>query len=381
MVRTRDFSTKEKRLACLEGMGIAFDAVTHRESVLFYQSQLEDYLVPSLELFWSGLTRSTITPKDVEREKNIIADECRRDAVDPSYAVFNHAMRLLWPKSGLASPVTGTEQNITKLKTKDIRNFCKERFSPEQAVYFAVGNKKELHAAQQFFTKKLSAIRAKKARIETAKPREIPANATCDRITLHKSANDDKHHANVGVYFKTDSIFNQQDRINLSFIKAYFAGSWIGRLIELLRIKHHMTYWVDADSEYFSDTGYIEFKFSVAPSSVKDGVAMVLRECSRLKRMTISNRELVPHKTSLIAAVVKNSNNPEHILSWYCQEPIAGADDLDMPMFISSISALTGEDIQRTARAYFTKENIAIVINGTKSANLKKQINTLIEKL
>jgi len=381
MCRTNDFLSKGKRFACLESMGIAFNAVTRQESVLFYQSQLSDYLMQSLELFWNGLTDSKITLKDVELEKKIIADERLIDATDPYNIVLNEAMRLLWPKSNLSSPIVGTEKSIMKLQVKDVRNLYKKSFSPEQATYFAIGNKNELNMAREFFIKKLSTIEVKKTKIEKVTHQQTHVNTTFDSITLCKSKDSNKNFAIVGIYFKTDSIFNQRDRINLSFIKAYFVGSWIGRLIELLRIKNNMTYWIDDDSDYFSDSGYIGFQFSVAPNSVKNAIDLVLREFARLKRVTISSHDMVPHKTSLISSVVKTSNDPEYILSWYCQEPIARADSLSMPMFISSISSLTGKEIQKAARSYFIKKNIAIVIDGADSLVLKKQINTLIDKL
>lgn len=375
MSHTPRFGGREKRLARLESLGVGFDAITHRETTLFYQSQLERALPQSLELFWDGLTNTRTTRAAVEREKSAIINEYREDTANPQWMLWQTAARALWPRSPLAVPVTGTPRTLKNITLKDVREQHRIGFHPSRAVFFAIGGNNDIAAAQTFFSKKSAA--EKTTAPNAPEPQRVASKTSpldARRISFCDAASRSKNHVPIGIFFETTSIRNEKDRIALSFIKSYLAGSWIARLIQELRIKRNHTYWVDADSEYFSDTGCLEFQFSTSPDAIIDAVAVALNECHALKTKILSSRETAPHKVSLTTSVIKGSQDPETMLSWYSQEPLLGADALGYQAFVSGIAALDGKTIRATAQKYLAPENATIVIGAPESAPLRTDL-------
>lgn len=372
MARTPRFRNREERLAKLESAGISFDAVTHHETVMFYQSQLERSLPQSLELLWDGLTNTTVTSAAVEREKRVIADEYHRDQNDTAQRIWRCGARALWPDARLDLPATGTQATLRNITLADVRRWHSAVLHPGRAVYVVVGNKRETELAETFFMKKTVAIKTEKRPVA-----KLNASGTSGKtipVSFCKATQRRNEHVPVGIFFKTASVANEADRIALAFIRHYLAGSWIALLIRELREKRSYTYWVDANSEYFSDAGYLEFQFSASRKNVLPAVSAAVRACRALKEKQLLWREIEPHKTSLIAEVAKTSQDPEHLLSWYSHEPLLGASALDYQTFISEIEALDGKRIQQTAQAYLSRERAALVVGAPESAPLKTKV-------
>ena len=119
--------------------GAEFNAGTGEEYTIFYAKVLPEYLVEITKL-WTELMRPALRDEDFDIEKNVIKEEIAMYKDLPSFDVMDRCRRLHFDSHPCGNSVLGSEESITNLTSKQMRDYFVGRYSPNNMVLACAGN-------------------------------------------------------------------------------------------------------------------------------------------------------------------------------------------------------------------------------------------------
>lgn len=120
--------------------GAVFNAHTGQDETLFEITLPAEHFVFGLENQKELLFRLKIENKELESEKEVIREEIRQIEDDPFRLGRALVSRLLFSGHPYGRPVYGTPEAISRLTVRDVEDFYRRLFVPNNAVLAVVGD-------------------------------------------------------------------------------------------------------------------------------------------------------------------------------------------------------------------------------------------------
>ena len=124
----------------LDAVGGEFNAFTAKEYTCFHARVLDEDLPLAIDVLGDMVTASTITPEDVEAERDVILDEIAMHDDDPDDVVHNLFASQAYGDTPLGRPIAGTEASISSMSRDQIWRFYKRHYSAPHMVVAVAGN-------------------------------------------------------------------------------------------------------------------------------------------------------------------------------------------------------------------------------------------------
>lgn len=355
MKKTKKYPNEIERLKSLESRGIKFNAYTSYETTHFYHVQEKEETYTSLEFLIDGLNDYVLCENDIEKEKGIVINEMLENKSNPNEYIWNISNQALWKNSTMGRNFFGNRQSIESIKKDDLEKFIQQYYSARNCVFVVVGDE-DTEKLGEFFSK----INFKND-IEVKKEKE--AYGQPEKLSIAK--NDNKQ-VTVAVAFKTFSMGDFYDMAIMDFIRDYLSNKWISKLIEELRLKRNITYWVDGVSVNFSDTGFLRLVFSCDKKFVLEAIGIILDEIEKIKAGSFKDVDLSYFKKSFTSSLAIKFTDPYEYLWWYgWQATILGKNEVfSVDEYVKLIQKITPGDMREIVEKYLDKENISISIIG-----------------
>lgn len=354
--KTKQFPDKSERFIMLDSKGIEFNASTSFASTHYYQTQLHKNSLDSLALLTDAVTNPLIDEIDVEYEKEIIVNEEKDSRSNPSDYIWRLRYQALWPESSLSTGFFGTETTIQSIKLDDILDFKKKFYQPQNCSVIIVSNgntDKHVDLLESTFkTDNKSEVPERKKEIFTKKP--IP-------LLIEKRVND---LIEVSIAFRTCPQENTRDLLALDILSDYLVGNFSSKLVQRMRIKENLTYWVYGSTASFHDTGDITIDFSIEKEKLQKSIDIINEEISKLQNQKVSKKDLETTKTIYLTNSIQNLSRPFQMLQFYGHTLVNKAPFFDLQEYIDELSLITADDILRVSQKYLKKENRSIVLIG-----------------
>lgn len=361
------------KMQYLESLGITSEARTSHETATYYHIQSHEQTLESLTCLIEGFSTTRFHKRDINRERHVIVDEIARSGDKVEAYLWEKACQNLWPQSKLSKPLLGTRKSIASISLSDILAFKKNFYKDKNTTFVVIDDERKSGAKIKKYLDKIrrpgsGAVSFSADRF--SKPRTVvfhtnPLSESADRIQ-------------VGLYYRTVPVSKPRERLLLAFIRDYLASGWMSRFIDTLRVKHNLTYWVEADSGAFSDTGYLEFRFSVEKKNLKKSLKLIFSEIEKLREHPILPETLEEHKKFRISSFVRDSTDPHMLYSWYSDDAILGAHLFDYQTYVEAMKKYNSSEITAAAGKYLVKSNLTAVFLGKFSPADKQELKELV---
>ena len=117
------------------------NAFTSRDYTGYYQTVAKDRLGLMMALEADRMTGLTLTPEQVEQERQVIREE-RRQRTDnnPSALLREHINAALFMNHPYRRPVVGWAHEVDALSLADLRTFYKQWYAPNNAILVVAGD-------------------------------------------------------------------------------------------------------------------------------------------------------------------------------------------------------------------------------------------------
>jgi len=328
-------------------VGGYMNAYTHWEYTQFHLSLLPDHLDLALDILADIAQNSLMTDEMIDRERKVVLEEISLANIYPPSYVLNIVSRTLFPGSSLGLPICGSKKTVEALTRKDLLEFYKLKYNPDQALLTIVGNVNP-QRAQEAVRKYFSSWPQGAHPLPPAPP--PPRQDHFQEVRKRKFLDQAIVVLALRVMGRRDA-----DRPAFEIIDTVLGSGGNSRLYQEIREKKGLSYLVGSIYHPLADAGLWATYAGTAPKNVKTVQEIVSRQIGRIQEEPLDPRELADAKNYLRGRLLIRSENNSYLSDYIGSSFVTG--EMELPReFVGRLEAVTAEDVMRVARTYLRKD-------------------------
>ncbi len=301
--------TKKRRayhvLSRIEDVGGELNAYTTKEETTLYSTFLSEDYERAAELLSDILFCSVYPQKEINREKEVIAEEINSYKDSPSELIFDEFEELVFDGHPIARNILGTSENINRFNRDSILRFIENNYHTDQMVVSSVG-KLNFDKLIKYTEKYFGHIEAK-LRKNGRKPFEnyIPGTRTEIKDTFQTHcvigniAYDVKHPMRIAMVLLNNIIGGpaMNSRLNLA-----------------LRERKGMAYNIESGYTAYTDTGLFNVYFGTDKENFEKALAIVNKEFKLLRESKLGDVQLSKAKKQLLGQIAISTESHDDLM-------------------------------------------------------------------
>jgi predicted Zn-dependent peptidase len=342
----------------LDAVGGEFNAFTAKEYTCFHARVLDEDLPLAIDVLGDMVTASTITPEDVEAERDVILDEIAMHDDDPDDVVHNLFASQAYGDTPLGRPIAGTETSISSMTRDQIWRFYKRHYSAPHMVVAVAGNLD--HAT---CVRRIRKAFARNGFLDDATA--VPASARSGRARrgVSGSATAKRPFEQVNVVLGVNGIPRGDDRrYALGVLNTALGGGTSSRLFQEVREKRGLAYSVFSFASHHADAGLVGVSVGCLPAKLDDVLAVVRAELAKVGADGLTDEELQRGKGQLRGGLVLGLEDSGSRMSRLGKGELVSDELLSIDEVIARIDAVTLDDVRTLAKDLFSQPEILAIV-------------------
>lgn len=301
--------TKTRRayhvLSRMEDVGGELNAYTTKEETALYATFLTDDYPRAAELLSDILFNSVFPEKELEREKEVIAEEINSYKDSPSELIFDDFDELVFDGHPIARNILGTFESVRSFSREDIFRFISRNYHTDQLVISSVGQidfKRLVHLCGRYFGNVPENVRNQvRQRFTNYSPgqKSIQKETFQTHCILGNIAYDSLHPSRIVMILLNNLLGGQgmNSRLNLS-----------------LRERKGMAYNIESSYNAFSDTGLFNVYFGTENENFEKALQVVYQEFRLLREKKLGSLQMSRAQKQLIGQLAIAGENHEDLM-------------------------------------------------------------------
>lgn len=329
----------------LENLGGELNAFTSKEDTTIHATTLRADFAKAAELIADIAFRSTFPDRELDREKEVIADEINSYKDSPAEMIFDEFEELLFAGSELGHNILGRKADLRRYDGKAIRSFTERTHTTDRMVFASIGNITP-RTAEAIAMRYFGEIPASQRSFRRTPPGEaVPFVKEVPRRT-HQT------HCIIG---NRAPAITDEERLPLALMTNILGGPGANSMLNtVVREKHGLSYNIEASFIPYTDTGVAAIYFSSDHDNARRCIGIIDELVDRIRTEPISPRRLAMAKKQFIAQLaISSESNESYMLG--AGKSLLLHDDVDtMEQVYAKIRAISAEQLTEVAGKVFT---------------------------
>lgn len=329
----------------LENLGGELNAFTTKEETTVHATTLRGDFAKAAELIADIVFRSTFPEREIEREKEVIADEINTYKDSPADMLYDTFEEMLFEGSELGHNILGRKAELMRYDGDAIRAFTARTHTTDRMVFSSIGN---------FSPKAAEAAALRYMGGQTATTRGFGRTAPAAVGAFEKTVTKHTHQTHCIIGGRAYGIDNPK-RLPLALLVNILGGPSANSLLNVeVREKHGLSYNIEATYTPYGDSGLAAIYFSSEHANEAQCVELIERQLHRLRTTPLTARQLSMAKKQFIAQLaISSESNESYMLS--AGKSLLTHDEVDtMEEVYAKIGALTAAQLTEAAEEVFT---------------------------
>jgi len=339
----------------LAGIGAVSNAFTSLEYTGYYAKSAANHLPIIIDVVSDIYLNPVFDEKEIIKERGVIIEEMNMVQDTPMRYVGDLWLKLLYGDQPAGWEIIGRKEVIEKLSQKDFLQYRSEHYLASSTVVVVAGKFDEERV--------LKAVERAFASIEdtkkTAKVKTIESQKDPRVLIKHKET--DQTHLILGV--RAFDIFDER-KYALEVLEDIWGGGMSSRLFQKVREEMGAAYYIGANSDLFSDHGYLAAQAGVPKSKMNEVIQAILEEMQKLKNKSVEEKELVRSKEHLVGTMLLSLETSHALAGFYGDEEIIEKKLVSPGEIAEKIRRVTAEEIMAVANDIFVNEKINMTTIG-----------------
>ncbi len=288
----------------MEAVGGELNAYTTKEETMLYSVFPYGSLRRAVELISDLVISSQFPAAELDKEREVVADEIDSYLDTPSEAVFDDFEDLIFADSPLGHNILGTEKTIAGFDSAVCRQYLKENYTAENMVFFYMGRTRpdRVFSIVETYLGALEASVAERSRI-----------APVERPQFDIVRNIDSHQAHTIVGARIPGLYSAE-RYPIALFANMLGGPGMNSLLNIaLRERRGLVYTVDASTAMFTDAGAMMVYFGCDPEDLDKCRRVVAQTLDSLANEALSPRAVEAAKKQYLGQLAVASDNREQM--------------------------------------------------------------------
>ncbi|MFC1768155.1 M16 family metallopeptidase [Nanoarchaeota archaeon] len=342
---TKKRKTAKEIASEIEKVGGIINAYTHQERTCYYIKVQKKYFSLAVDILSDVIQNAIIDEKTLEKERGVILKEINMSLDEPRIKQWISFYGALFPNSSAGNPIFGSVKSLKSITRKDLWDFYKKHYVPENIVVGVVGDIKN---AKSLISRKFS-FPSGKYKINKITD---PNSKSITKIEKVKTLN-----SYFVLGFKT-ARRNHPDSYVLDVIKAILGRGQSGILFNEVRNKRGLVYEIGAYQESDKSFGVFLIYLNTEKKNVDLCKKIILKELALLKK--VPKKEIDEAIGYIEGSTILLHENTEKRVDDVCFWETVG-DARGINSYVNKIKRVTRADILRVVKKYFTKPTILIL--------------------
>ena len=345
--------TAKKIASSLESLGGSINAFTSREQTCYLAIILDEHLEQALDILSDILMNSTLTPKNIGREKSVVAEEIHEVMENPSDLVHEHFSENFWSNQPLGRSILGTEANVRSFSRKDIKAYMEKGYLSGRIVIAAAGNVSHRKLVE-LVKKKFHFAEGVGNRGEIA----VSPTDFSKHIYTNSSA---QNHLCLGF---PGIPFSHADRYNLLALYTYLGSGMSSVLFQKIREEKGMAYSIYAFTDFYRDNGMMGIYFGTDKKHLPEAIETTLKELKKMKKKRLPDSKLDNIKAQIKGHLTLALESTNGHMSRLGRLELLGNEYIPLDMALKSIDRIKSNDILEIARKTFVSDGMTVTSLG-----------------
>ena len=345
--------------AAIEGVGGILNGGTDKELSVFWCKVAQPHFLLALDVLIDILLHPRLDPEDMEKERQIIAEEINMTMDSPSQRVNMLIDELLWPNHPLGRDTAGTKESVASITRGMISNYLTSHYLPANTVAAIAGDiqhQEAINAVSQAVgdwtnwqpTPQYQAYKeqpAPRVFIETRDTEQVHLCLGLPGISLH-----------------------HPKRFTLDLLNVILGEGMSSRLFTEIRDKLGLAYSIQSFVEHFLDSGSVTVYAGVEPKNLQVAIKAILEQLSLLKE-SIPELELTKAKELAKGRLLLRLEDSRNVAGWIGGEEILTGCILNVDQVVSIIDAITAEELKKLAQELLIDSQLHLAVVGPVSCD------------
>lgn len=325
----------------MEAVGGELNAYTTKEETVIYTIAPAGNLGRSVDLLADLILNSRFPKVEIDREREVVADEINSYLDNPSEAIFDDFDDLVFAGSSLGHNILGSVESIQRFGPEECRHWLDEFYTPTEMVFFYMGAK----PAQTVF-KTVERYFAPLKYPDHGRVRLTPAPVAPFDVVRPIGS----HQAHTVLGARIPGLHSPR-RYAVAMLTNILGGPGMNSLLNVeLREKRGLVYSVDATTQLYGDLGLFTIYFGCDPGDTDRCLRLTARVLDSLAQSPMSPSKLERARRQYIGQMaVAGENREQQALSTgrsvLIYDRVRGVGET-----IEIINSLTADDLLEAAR-------------------------------
>ncbi|MBN1870669.1 MAG: insulinase family protein [Candidatus Omnitrophica bacterium] len=362
------YSCEEIKMS-IEGVGGTLNAFTSEEQTCFYAKIPSKHLSQTFDVLSDIIIHPKIAVEDIKKEKTVIVEEIKMYRDLPQYFVLELLDQLLWPGHPLGRSIVGTQETIMNMSGRDLKDFHRTHYMPENIVIAACGNLKHdqiVRLARQKFGRLKKAPQQEFIRVDSNRDRP---NANFFRKETEQM------HLALGMPGYDEW---HKDRYVLNLLCVILGGNMSSRLFVEIREKRGLAYSIGSSYKTLHDTGLFLIRAGVDNHKIVEATELILKELDKIRRHGVFQGEFKRGREFLLGQFLLSLEDTMENMLWVGEGVIAKNEIKTLENVIKIFEAIKREDIQRVAKEVFNPKRVSFALVGPVTHQQEKKLGSLL---
>lgn len=340
----------------IEAQGGSLNAATGYERTSFEVRGLEGSLPVSMQVLSDLVFRPTLDPAEIEREKDVVAQEIAEAFDTPDDHVFEMAQTRAFEGQPLGRPILGSVESLKPINRATISDWRARLYSPNRMVVSASGAVDQaelLELAGRWFGGEASA------------PAEAPA---VPRFTGGDAALTRRiEQANLVFLLPAPSAVDPGFAA-ARLMTEILGGGMASRLFQSAREERGLAYAIDAYHEPYEDAGLLGIYAGAAADRAVELARVCAAELRALAEQGPTEAELARAKAVLNAGLWMSDESPAARAGRAAAQTLIFGAPIASQVMADRTLARTAEDVRTAAASTLAQGRAATAVLGPKAA-------------
>jgi len=340
----------------IEAEGGTINASTGYERTSFEVRAMNGSLPLAMQVVSDLLFRPTLDPAEIEREKDVVAQEIAEAFDTPDDHVFEMAQARAFADQPLGRPILGSVESLRPATRDTVSDWRARLYSPDRMVVAVSGALDEaelLSLAESWF----GAERAVAA--ESPEPSRFEGGG--ERLARRIEQ------ANLVFQLPAPSALSS-DFPAARLLTEILGGGMASRLFQSAREERGLAYAIDAYHEPYADTGVLGVYAGCAAGRAEELAEVCGRELLDLAERGPTDAELARAKAVLTAGLWMADEGPASRAGRAAAQTLIYGEPVPSAEAAARIAAVAAEDLRRVARDSLAPGRAATAVLGPRAA-------------
>ncbi len=338
----------------MDAIGGQLNAYTAKEYTTYYTRVLDNHFDIALDIFADMFFNSKFDDVEIEKERNVIAEEINMYKDTPEDLVHDIMQGAVWEDDALGFPILGTAESISGFNHKTFVDYYKNNYCPENTVIAVSGNFDE-----DVIIKKLEKYFLDFRRDSVYKPLDFK-NSFKPSVVTHQKDIEQLHLCIAFPGVETGSA----KTYDLAVLNTMFGGGMSSRLFQNVREDRGLAYSIYSYNSSYTKTGIMSIYAALNIEQAEEAIKLIIEETQKISAEKIDEKLLRNTKEQLKSNFLLSLESTSSRMTHIGRAELLLRKILTPDEIVAKIDSVTIDSIHELSNKMFRLKNLSLSAVG-----------------